>query len=153
MTIQEAIDKLLDAYNEGVLFHGDCEMCAVGNLLGCREWEMFFVTLGSRQFYDEQGCFLSRSALRKAKNAFDESGFTIKELARIEFAFEYSIHNTKEGYDFWIEGKNEKQGQFIGLCAVLDVLQEIEKEREEKAVDFELEKEKLESIYQEKCNA
>lgn len=72
------------------------------------------------------------------------TGYTIEELARIEFAFESSLRNTKEGYDFYTE-QEPKKGQFIGLTAVLNVLAEIhETSKKENSVN----QKKLEKVYE-----
>ena len=40
-----AVNVLLDAYNENELFHGDCHACAVGNLMnGNQEWKLVVST-------------------------------------------------------------------------------------------------------------
>jgi hypothetical protein len=79
-----------------------------------------------------------------AREQIDCTSYTIEELAKIEFAFENSIHNTKEGYNFWTDPKNQKQGQFMGLTAVLNVLKEIHETKEEVALESQV---KLEKIY------
>lgn len=44
-TYEKSVDKLLDAYNNGELHHGNCYACAVGTLLGTNSWNYDFLTL------------------------------------------------------------------------------------------------------------
>lgn len=54
----------------------------------------------------------------------ESTGYTMDELAKIEFAFENSIRDSTEGYVHYTD-KDPKKGQFIGLTAVLNILAEI----------------------------
>lgn len=127
---QKTVDVLLDAYNKEELEHGRCDYCAVANI--CKEasvktgmsvdsWSNLFTTstLGQQYFYNKDGVQQQRGL-----KLIEATGYSVEELAKIEYAFETSIINTKKGYLYWRDVKT-KQGQFIGLCAVLDVLKEI----------------------------
>ncbi len=124
---RKTVDVLLDAYNDGELEHGNCCACAVGNIckesgelldIDNSEWSMLFSTddSGKQRF--------NTYMTSEGQTLILGTGYSVKELARIEFAFESSIFKTPEGYLHWSTVRR-KQGQFIGLCAVLDVLKEI----------------------------
>ena len=138
---QKTVDLLLDAYNDGKLEHGLCTRCAVGNICGGREdWAYDFATI-SKDVQEKTTVLFLRSELDAL---YEKVGYSMDELAKIEFAFENSIYNTEReskiydkrtvnfGYEeadynyyYWAYTNNKKKGQFIGLCAVLDVLKEI----------------------------
>lgn len=143
---QKTIDKLLDAYNNGTLEHGNCEMCAVGNICESGGWAALFCTQSSgyqieaqkgkivqnlRPILYGQDIFIVESEQNvlkraRARNVIRKSGYSRKELMKIEFVFETSVSNTKEGYDKLVYlDSHKKMGQFIGLTAVLNVLREI----------------------------
>lgn len=156
---EKTVNILLDAYNKGMLEHGNCTACAVGNMVqqACGynhqlnydgdlswieafpEWRFVFLTYEKYQELSES----SYSGL--AKEQIDSTGYTWKQLAEIEYAFESSISNTKEGYNFWRRAENQKQGQFIGLTAVLKVLKEIHETEPETHNENQ---EKLKEIYE-----
>lgn len=163
-TYLRSIDVLLDAYNQGTLFHGNCNHCAVGNLLDCDLWSVKFMTndigIQTEGHITSSWDVLMREMLpsdyegltskqkkfinKHVKSLFEERGFTEKELRKIEFAFETSI---RSDYDYYFE-INPKQGQYLGLCAVLKVMSEMVEE----PIDSELSLNKLNTIAQ-KFNA
>lgn len=134
------MDILVQAYFNDTLRHSLCSACAVGNILGGHnEWARLFVTLNStgklHPYFQmttgpEQIIVLRgiEPTLVKYANAFaDEradwlkgqclitaSGYTVQELARVEYAFE--VAEKGESADAWM---------FNGLMAVLDVLADI----------------------------
>lgn len=134
----KTVDALLDAYNAGELAHSNCECCAVGNI--CKEaskltninnamWgNLFYTNSYGTQIMPE---FLTDDSeqLKKwredAKKLIEATGYSMIELMRIEYAFETSIQKTPEGQTHWLYKERLKEGQFIGLCAVLDVLKDI----------------------------
>jgi|SRR6188508_3360156 len=136
-TYNWAVDTLLDAYNEGKLKHGDCAACAVGSLLNTPVWSYDFQTAYGEQYQtndihpdirEELGIcnyykdFLSKKEVSKIRNFLDnlykKHGFTGTELSQIEYSFETSLGNEKE-YDSLYK---TKEGQFIGLTAVLKLM-------------------------------
>ena len=146
----KSVNTLLDAYNSGTLSHGNCHACAVGNIIAASrgititdytwdvpkskepKWTKVFSTVDKkyRDLYEirtekhhTQRLDMSKYE-NKAKEQIDSTGYTVKELADIEFAFESSI-----GADNTL--KFSKKGQFIGLCAVLNVLKEIHETKED----------------------
>ena len=80
---------------------------------------------------------------QKGLELIESTGYTLDELARIEFAFENSIRNTQEGYEHYTD-EDPKKGQFIGLTAVLNVLAEIHATPEKST---KANQEKLEKVY------
>lgn len=127
------VNVLVQAYINNTLKHGDCNKCAVGNILRTGKWRLFFITpnkdnepikqiiAGPNQFID---CFFDLcdaytdeenwEIKLDRKKIENESGYTIPELARIENAFETAN-----------QGNNEDDYMFNGLMAVVDVLAEI----------------------------
>jgi hypothetical protein len=144
-TYLKSIDILLDAYNKGTLFHGSCDHCAVGSLLGISVWNHDFMTFWGKQREERDyvasdlrqilGIEPGGSSTQECKitvrkyldNIYAQHGFTRDELAKIEYAFESSIYNTPKGYDYYID-KDQKKGQFIGLTAVLGVMETLVEE-------------------------
>jgi hypothetical protein len=139
----DTVGILVEAYLNGVLMHGDCAACAVGNIisakLGCKItsfdnefgepfyawkrgghrltplWGMVFVTGAT-------GPVLNPKAyMGNCKLQIDASGYSWQDLARIESAFERAANYNNEG-----ELLNDREDAvFNGLLAVVDVLSEI----------------------------
>lgn len=140
MKNKELFDKtigiLVKAYFDNTLMHGTCYACAVGNLVcagmgyklgGMKQrgqwngghagpyWNNVFVTNPSTmlQIFDidaNEG---------RAKRQIDSTGYSAKELASIEFAFETAPF-----------GNNESDYMFNGLMAVCDALMQIHEANE-----------------------
>ena len=128
----KTIDILVKAYLNNTLKHSDCKFCAVGNILGCPEWSYLFITMndgiqysGEDAFNFKVGCrnldtgeyIDSQKAIIKreiGREAIKESGYTIEELARIEYAFEIAS-----------KGRDEDEYMFNGLMDVVNVLADI----------------------------
>lgn len=126
------VNVLVKSYLEHTLFHGSCAACAVGNIIadstgrkvigrnswnnGFPTWDDVFVTaFGVPQPIEMQ------HYIGEAKKQIDSTGYSVKELARIESAFE-----CVRGRDRFTESKSsEDEEMFNGLMAVLDVLAEI----------------------------
>ena len=121
---------LVKAYKNNTLFHAVFCACAVGNLVaaGCgidnvfdnyewrkkaldedaRSWASVFVTSGREQhIYPE-------NYKGAAKFQIDATGYSLQELAKIEYAFETAP-----------KGDNHDDWTLNGLLAVYDVLCEI----------------------------
>ena len=126
-TYQKSIDILLDAYNKQELFHGICSACAVGNLVKKQggfktpdpltrfcipSWPKLFMTDSNTcQQYPSNMYWISKE---EALAEVAQTNCTVEELAKIEFAFESSV--------FKKTFTSEKEKQYVGLCAVLDVM-------------------------------
>lgn len=141
-TYNKSVDILLDAYNEGKLFHGHCNACAVGNLLGTRLWGCEFTTADNRQksrgkkfigdfrknLIDETGIDYYKLTMKDVKEQlstlYQEKGFTREELMQIEYAFEAAIYNVDGEYSYeYYKDEEAKEGQYLGLVAVLKVME------------------------------
>lgn len=160
----KTVNTLLDAYNDDKLRHCNCYQCAVGNI--CREtaqkmkidtasWKYLFMTSDGKQ-YGINELYDSPKKIENARKLIKETGYTVEELAKVEFAFETSIYNSAEGYKYWMgdntDNENEiyqitKKGQYMGLCAVLDVLKEIHEVDKESSNKSQ---ERLDTIFEEK---
>lgn len=139
--IEKAIDIFLDAVNSGTLAKGTCAACAVGNLVAHgmngtiskvksqhgdhdafksdvenSNWAYAFTTSeGDQTIY---GGYLNDPLVLSNVEATD---FTIKELAKIEFAFET---NTKIRFTKYhlATPKQIRADQIKGLEAVINVM-------------------------------
>lgn len=142
-----AITALVKGYLNDTLMKGQCCACAVGNMIAhCKNYEIIkekrddgsnhidvlwtkndirpawgrvFVTVEKDQMFDEE------SYHDEAKDEIDSTGYSLRELARIEFNFEKS---TKISIDDYYKHTVEEidEDQLKGLYAVVDVLCEIE---------------------------
>jgi hypothetical protein len=145
---QKSVNILLDAYNAGTLFHDNCHACAVGNLVAANNdvelvksvawreptahwgegrplWNEVFSTSYKSQevfIYEYQG---------STKDEIDSTGIPLNELMAIEKAFESVSH------------EEDNNGQYKGLCAVLDVMKDMVSEEVAHLDNVE----RLETIY------
>jgi hypothetical protein len=138
---KKTVDILLDAYNNGTLEHGHCSRCAVGNICGGSAWSDRFSTTINCDSEAKQ--YIYNFDYEEIDICIQNSGYSQKELMEIEYAFESSI-----AHDYTVLRVFEsKKGQYIGLCAVMKVLQnihEVEQSNHKMTVD------RLENIYEEK---
>lgn len=125
---KKTVDVLFQAYFKDELVHQSCGACAVGNI--CEEaslktgiqnnmWYPLFYTKvgGTEQVRDAWKSYLveNREEYReKATKLCEATGYTVDELARIEFAFESAP-----------TGRTNEDWMFSGLEAVLEVLKDI----------------------------
>lgn len=114
---------LYQAYFDDTLKHGNCAACAVGNI--CVEaarktrltnymWNLLFMTDPDTMIQQEFRINPDNSGDRAALNLVAATGYTKKELMRIEWAFESAS-----------KGFCSEDYMFNGLVAVLEVLKEI----------------------------
>lgn len=142
-TFENTMDILVKAYLNDTLKHGDSASCAVGNICnGEKEWAHLFVTLtdSHEQIIASDGQFISHKLfenkttripkdeiemgkLNFALEVVNKTGYSVKELAKIEYAFETALKG--ESNDDWM---------FNSLLAVLEVVAEIH------GVDFDSKK-------------
>lgn len=130
-SFEKTVSVLISAFVNETLAHETFCGCAVGNILaeanGCKVknnqygffnwykgkkivntlWRFVFSTVDSVQITFE------KHYNGEAKKEIDASGYTWRELAKIEFAFETA------------EGKTADERMFNGLVAVFSVLAEI----------------------------
>lgn len=109
---QHTLDGLVKAYLNNTLSHGNCEACAVGNIVGGGDWAAWFVTAIGKQYLNPN--LIGKKNKIAGYYQIQNSGYSKVELMRIEFAFETAL-----------KGKNEDDWMFNGLMAVLDVLADI----------------------------
>ena len=125
--LKNSIEVLQKAYLKGTLEAGDCTACAVGNLVAASDyggnisdWRYVFCTNeGSQKFYDSRDLMYGDEYDLGLK-AIEATGYSVVELARIEFAFESALTEDED------DNMPEHQSQWIRLQAVLKVLFEIE---------------------------
>jgi len=131
-TFNHSVDVLIKAFLNNTLQHGDCHACAVGNLIAdacgikyyknfvgeqkwdrlSPSWQVVFATNmnTNKQDIDERFYLLNPNA----KYQIDSTGYSWRELARIEYAFETADR-----------GNSYSDYMFNGLMDVVDVLAEI----------------------------
>lgn len=119
------VGVLVDAYFKGEIEHGYCTACAVGNICMAAgaefgfmstpysnsAWAVVFCTKEEEQYYYPEQ-YLNNSY--GCKTVIDATGYTVEELAKIEYAFETAP-----------KGESEDEWMFNGLMAVVDVLDQI----------------------------
>jgi len=146
---RKAYDSLVRAFFEGTLAKGTCIACACGNIIFDAVGEP--VTKQDLEIHIlEENEHLVRHKLRRAdelwgnfrevsgslnnmmygaraktENMINVAGYTAKEFARIEQAFET---NTSISYRYYPHRSQEDilEDQYRGLCAVVDVLMELD---------------------------
>lgn len=146
--IEKAINIFLDAINKGVLAKGSCGACAVGNLVAsglggtvkidvylhylnfsCDKindaWSILFSTnKGGHQFFCKDN-IKDNEVLQN----IEATDFTLKELMKIEHAFET---NTKILFEDYFNHTKEKirEDQIAGLSAVIKTMMSFEEVKE-----------------------
>lgn len=132
MKNQELYNKtvgiLAKAFIDDTLQHMNCCACAIGNLVAAncgfkmkenRRWkdnmpywsDVFFTTTG---ITTKKQKMLIEHYHDEAKRQIDSTGYTVEEAAKIEYAFETAP-----------EGNSSDEYMFNGLMAVIDVLDQI----------------------------
>lgn len=118
----DAIDSLVEAFFDGTLAAGDCNACAVGNMCGGVKWSKAFQTCrGIQQQPFKRDDFATSSPIeRRAVSQIKSTGYSVRQLARVEKAFEQA------GFEKGDTRRNSIEDQHRRLMAVLDVLMDIE---------------------------
>jgi hypothetical protein len=116
------VNVLVKAYLNNTLRHEECKACAVGNIAGSDLWKYLFVTADPgvqtrlptwyRPTID--GFKTMQDARLAGMKIIKKTGYTWKELAMVELAFESAP-----------KGNSKDDHMFNGLMAVVDVLAEI----------------------------
>lgn len=146
MKNKELFDKtvsiLVNAYHKDKLIHGDCSACAVGNIIAANAgiennhslsewrqvfdidrshnpllWSTVFNTCsdnGHQVFYHD-----NYNKCDKTRYQIDLTGYSLLDLANIEFSFETAD-----------QGENEEEYMFNGLMKVVDALMYIHEANE-----------------------
>jgi hypothetical protein len=126
--LKNSIEVLQRAYLEETLQAGDCEACAVGNLVAASNykgvsynWRFVFCTeMGLQRFYDSDDDFTCEKTYNEGMKAIEATGYSVEELALIEYTFETAILRH-------LEMKLPKHvSQWMRLEKVIKVLFEIE---------------------------
>lgn len=155
---KKTTDILFNAYFNDTLRHNMCTACAVGNIVAanmgyevCKSltpiserptidwrkdgehipfnWSQVFITPSA----DIIQYLHPENYIDEAKKEIDSTGYSVNELARIEYAFETAP-----------KGKNDEDYMYNGLVAVIDVLNDIHQ------VDIDVEKERFTQHYNKK---
>jgi len=148
-----AYTALVNAYHNGTLAKGHCSACAVGNMvasshrlmvpnpleltyqtsiltkddLDISDWKFLFETHNGYQSLSLGDTYNQE----KGRLVIKETGYSVEELAKIEFAFEISTRISWR--DYYISTEQQiLEDQFNGLSAVLDVLLELDSITDEK---------------------
>lgn len=144
---EKAYNALLKAFMDDTLAKGTCTACAVGNIVAdamgakvysqqnnypivefrCNKnndwWKEMFITGGNRQRITKISENNEVKKLRK--DILNLTGYTWKELAKVERVFE---QNTKINFNCYCDYSEKEimEDQFNGLMAVMDVLIEFD---------------------------
>lgn len=124
--LKNSIEILQRAYLEEKLIAGDCQACAVGNLVAKSgykgkpyDWRFIFVTSkGEQHFFSLRE--VSQQHMFRGYKAIEATGYSVRELARIEYTFETALI-PEEAEELPVH-----EVQWIRLQAVLKVLFDIE---------------------------
>jgi hypothetical protein len=117
------MDRLVKAFFNENLVPKDCQKCAVGNIVGSSIWGQIFSTDDGKQFFFEKGVDTPPHVYTRAENLIKSTGYSVEEMARIEYAFEVNTNYHKLHLrEKKITRDEYIQDQFNGLCAVVDVL-------------------------------
>ena len=142
---ERAYEALYNAWNNGTLAKGICTACAVGNivaagigatvdsLLNCNKdndyWSNLFCTDEGGQTIRDTTYVSENNLDMLAERLEKDTGYTEKELAEVEYAFET---NTEIKYKDYFKRTQEEieMDQYNGLMAVMDVLIQLDKVKE-----------------------
>ena len=148
--LENAIDVLSTAYLQGELEAGVCQACAVGNMLqGQSEWRSMFYTsyqngspirrIRHKRYWDKPeklrdklNTYFSKKYIHFSGKydalmaAIDETGYSIHELSKIEYAFETAFGEAMIDMSNTPHKEREDRAQFKALMAVVDLLFEME---------------------------
>jgi len=115
-----AISALVKGFFNETLSKGSCTACAVGNICGgdASLANVFMTAWGQQDFYPHAYNGMT-------KDVIDATGYSWKDLAKVELAFETS--SLIYGGDYHKHTKEEiMQDQYNGLMSVVEVLCKIE---------------------------
>ena len=110
-----AIEKLYTAFHEGTLNAMNCKQCAVGNICNNKSDWRYIVEYGADMF--------ALSHDKDPKGVINEAGYSIVELMKIEKLFMYGVKAIGQRHKHC---HRDEDGQFKGLCAVVEYLCELD---------------------------
>lgn len=142
----KTVNILVQAYLNNSLIHCDCSACMVGNLVASNMGikmsvaENYFNIIGAewigeephwhKVFYTQpdtkKQIFKKTSYRGKAKKQIESTGYSLKELAKMEYVFETAPGFKTTNYD-----PQDEEWMFNGLMAVIDVLCDIHEMNDE----------------------
>lgn len=125
---EKAIEVLIRAFFKGTLKHGDCARCAVGNLVLASRRDVF----GLWYYLISKKVVLDFAQQTVARHQLDSTNYSDEEITKIERAFESGWLDVK---DYSIR-KTIDVDSFLGLCAVFDVLCDIDRDYFESRVSL-----------------
>lgn len=152
---QKAYNALVRAFFEGTLAKGTCLACACGNIIfdaigdpvtkeeleqeikwsnDPRGTSILDKSIRADELWGEKRRFCEEHGYQKThkfeafadfKDEINEAGYTAEEFAKIETAFE---RNTRIRFSEYPDCTEQEilEDQYVGLCAVVDVLMELE---------------------------
>ena len=140
---ENAVKKLYNAYHSDELAKGDCTKCAVGIICDNNtSWRSIFITSMEKNHQQQYPERYNSKAFGLAKQVIDDTGYTWRQLAKVEHSFEINTtietlgSNNKREMKFFSNNRIEfidynydllKGDQAVGLRAVMVVLCKIEK--------------------------
>lgn len=129
----KAYNALVKAYFEGTLAKGSCTACAVGNMIcDAQNFKIDLKTINNHSYreldivpwYD---AIWTNSDHNKIihKKVKELTGYNNEEIRQIERAFENNTRIGGKSYDRYT-AQEILEDQYNGLCAVVDVLLELD---------------------------
>lgn len=121
----KTVDILVQAYFNDTLKHGNCYACAVGNMVAANKSYKYYQGIWveafswwDNVFSTDSDCGIQTIEINnytgEAKEQIDSTGYSVRELAKIERSFETAPR-----------GNSDDEWMFNGLMAVIDVLDKI----------------------------
>jgi hypothetical protein len=132
---EKAVDKLAKAYFNDQLKSGDCKKCAVGNMIGGGEWSYMFERGSVRPEFkdlsdlpqiakDYSRGWLYEEQIEEDVEKVLSTGYTLKELAKVEYTFEDTHYRLLHDMTFAHLTHQEELDaiRFQALMEVVDLL-------------------------------
>lgn len=111
-----AVTKLYNAFHNRTLSYGSCYKCAVGSMCdGNSDWSRVFCGITDDTTIENQIHLSNYKGY--VKDVIDRTGYSVIELANIEFKFMEGSYNAYTG---------KCTENFNGLCKVVEYLCELE---------------------------
>lgn len=138
---ERAYNALVNAFFNGTLTKGDCRTCAVGNIVGDAQertgdkklprdfWgKLFYTDILGNSYINTRG---PKGKINRLKRKLISlTGYSVESMQRIERAFETNTEILFTSY-YMKTQKEILEDQYNGLCAVVDVLLDIDALKED----------------------